>query len=160
MVVCQDVDDAITTLTRRDVKRVATGVKEAADRSVVFMFPGQGSQYANMGRELYETEPTFRQYVDHGSALLGPHLSLDLRKWLYPAEADVETATHELGTDFNELTTALFVVEYALAQLWMHWGLHPQAMIGHSIGEYVAACLAGVLFFRRRFGAGCGSGTS
>jgi malonyl CoA-acyl carrier protein transacylase/acyl carrier protein len=108
------------------------------------MFPGQGTQYVNMGRELYRDAQTFRDEVSRCAELLRPHLGLDLREVLYPADADAEAASHRLRQ--TALTQpALFAVEYALARLWMSWGVEPAMMIGHSVGEYVAACLAGVL---------------
>ncbi|GAB1537494.1 hypothetical protein NUACC21_01380 [Scytonema sp. NUACC21] len=107
------------------------------------MFSGQGGQYVNMGRELYSVEPTFRQHVDTCAEILQPHLGVDIRSVLYPTSQDTEKACFQLQqTVFAQ--PALFVVEYALAQLWMEWGVHPQATIGHSIGEYVAATIAGV----------------
>jgi len=110
---------------------------------VAFLFPGQGSQYVGMGRELYESEPVYRAEVDRCAVLLEPHLGLDLRTILYPNSGDAEAATEKLKQ--TALTQpALFVVEYALAKLWQSWGVEPAAMIGHSIGEYVAATLAGV----------------
>jgi phthiocerol/phenolphthiocerol synthesis type-I polyketide synthase E len=143
MVVCQDVDDAIAALEPVDPKRVITSVQEPLDRGVVFMFSGQGSQYVKMGLELYEHEPVFRQQVDRCSEILKPHLAMDLRQILYPGrEKEEEAAQMLLQTSFTQ--PALFVIEYALARLWMQWGVHPRAMVGHSIGEYVAACLAGV----------------
>jgi acyl transferase domain-containing protein len=143
MLVCQDLDDALTALQMRQLKRVVTHCEERTERSVAFMFPGQGTQFVSMGRELYQTEPAFREQLEQCCELLRPHLKLDLRDVLYPSETSVETATHLLQQ--TAITQpALFVVEYALAKLWMAWGVHPTAMIGHSIGEYVAACLAGV----------------
>ena len=97
----------------------------------------------HMGLELYQEEPTFREQVDRCAEILTPHLGLDLREVLYPIPGRAEEATQQLQQTW--LTQpALFVIEYALAQLWIAWGIQPQAMIGHSIGEYVAACLAGV----------------
>jgi acyl transferase domain-containing protein/acyl carrier protein len=142
-IVCHDHDDAITTLETPDSKRVFTASEVPGERPVVFMFPGQGAQYVNMGRELYQVETGFREHVDRCAELLVPHLGRDLREVIYPCQADVEMATHQLQQTCNT-QPALFVIEYALAQLWMQWGVRPQAMIGHSIGEYVAACLAGV----------------
>jgi acyl transferase domain-containing protein/acyl carrier protein len=143
MVVCRNVDDAVNALTVLDPQRVFTGLQENNDRPVVFMFPGQGAQHVNMGLELYQVEPTFREPVDRCSERLMPHLRLDLRAVLYPSEDQIEWAAEQLNQTW--LTQpALFVIEYALARLWMSWGVHPQAMIGHSIGEYVAACVAGV----------------
>lgn len=112
-------------------------------RPVAFLFSGQGSQYVGMGRGLYEHVPSFREGVDDCCAILVPLLGLDLRQVLYPAAGEEETAGAELGQ--TRLTQpALFVVEYAAARMWRTWGVEPAAMIGHSIGEYVAATLAGV----------------
>lgn len=111
--------------------------------SVAFLFPGQGAQHVQMGRSLYEAEPVFRDTVDHCCRLLAPSLGLDLREMIHPrALSETEAAARLEQTALTQ--PALFVVEYAMARLWMHWGLVPDAMLGHSIGEYVAACLAGV----------------
>ncbi|MBI4524204.1 MAG: KR domain-containing protein [Deltaproteobacteria bacterium] len=143
MVVCQNLADAADALETSDPKRVITSVYKSDTPSVVFMFPGQGAQYLNMTSELYETEPYFREQVDQCADILNSHLGFDLRSVLYPDVAESEEAARRLNqTDVTQ--PALFVVEYALAQLWMKWGVQPQAMIGHSIGEYAAACLAGV----------------
>lgn len=132
-----------TALQTRDAQHVDSAHTEAQDRKVVFMFSGQGTQYVDMGLDLYETEPTFRMHVDACSAMLEDHLGFDLRDAIYPL-ADREKAAEALKR--TEITQpALFTVEYALAQLWMEWGVVPNAMLGHSIGEYVAACLAGVM---------------
>jgi non-ribosomal peptide synthase protein (TIGR01720 family) len=143
MLICQDVDDAVKALAPLDSQRVFTQYQEPYHRSVAFMFSGQGAQYVNMGWELYHSEPTFAKQVDYCCELLKPHLELDLRTILYPSEAQVQAAAQQL-TQTEITQPALFVIEYALAQLWMEWGIHPEVMIGHSIGEYVAACLAGV----------------
>ena len=141
--VCRDLEEAITLLGMPEPKRVPTAVTESQERPVAFLFSGQGAQYVDMGRELYETEPTFRQAVDDACRLLEPHLGQDLRRWLYPSPEEAEQAQEMLRQ--TALTQpALFVIEYALAQLWMEWGVQPEAMLGHSIGELVAACLAGV----------------
>jgi len=143
MLLCRDAPDALNALGDPEQTRLVTAVQEADNRDVVFMFTGQGAQYVNMGRELYETEPVFREQIDQCAALLQPHLGLDLRDKLYPPPEAEETAAAELRQTW--LTQpALFTIEYALAQLWLAWGIQPQAMIGHSIGEYVAACLSGV----------------
>ncbi len=108
---------------------------EAAHPSVAFLFPGQGAQYPRMGSELYQHERVFREAVDQCASLLKPDFGFDLREALH-GHGDLQpTALAQ---------PALFATEYALAQLWMSWGVRPQAMIGHSVGEYVAACLAGV----------------
>jgi acyl transferase domain-containing protein/acyl carrier protein len=143
MVVCHNQEDAVKALTYLDPQRVFTYHRKPSHCPVIFMFSGQGAQYANMGRNLYEIEPTFTQHVDSCAEILQPHLGLDIRSLLYPSEQDTETAAKQLQQ--TALTqSALFVTEYALAQLLMSWGVRPEAMIGHSIGEYVAATLAGV----------------
>ncbi|MFJ8923572.1 amino acid adenylation domain-containing protein [Streptomyces sp. NPDC102415] len=116
------------------------------DRDVVFAFPGQGAQRVGMGRALYESEPVFRAEVERAAEILLPVLGEDLRGLLYPAEADRETAQERIRrTEYAQ--PCLFVVEYALATLWDSWGIRPAAMIGHSLGELVAACLAGVVSY-------------
>ncbi|HEY0601253.1 MAG TPA: SDR family NAD(P)-dependent oxidoreductase [Herpetosiphonaceae bacterium] len=142
--VCTDLDDAVNALETWDAQRVLTGVHEQSDRPVILMFSGQGAQYVDMARELYADEPIFRETVDRCAGVLRPHLGLDLRDVLYPAPDAAETATQRL-TQTQIAQPALFVIEYALAQLFMSWGVRPQALVGHSIGEYVAATLAGVL---------------
>jgi acyl transferase domain-containing protein/acyl carrier protein len=160
--VCQTSVQAIEILTGVDASQLLSHSPENSEPSIVFMFPGQGSQYLNMGQELYNTEPVFRKEIDHCSELLQPHLGCDLRELLYPD--DVENLTPQppslqgKGESLKPLSCkergllnqttyaqpALFAVEYALAKLWLSYGIQPQAMIGHSIGEYVAATLAGV----------------
>ncbi|WP_437669408.1 type I polyketide synthase [Sorangium sp. So ce131] len=143
MLVCNDAEEAVSLLSTLGERRVLAHVEEAVDRPVVFMFPGQGTQYAGMARELYEREPTFCAGVDLCAAMLQPELGLDLRDLLYPPpEREAEAAALLKQTRYAQ--PALFVIEYALATLWMEWGVRPAAMIGHSLGEYVAACLAGV----------------
>lgn len=143
ILVCQDIDDAINVLEPLNSKRVVSSCNEQKERAIAFMFSGQGSQYINMGRELYELEPTFREQIDCCTEILQPHLGLDLRDILYPSPENAESAALQLKQ--TAITQpALFTIEYALAKLWQSWGINPQAMIGHSIGEYVAACLAGV----------------
>ncbi|WP_375760790.1 beta-ketoacyl synthase N-terminal-like domain-containing protein [Corallococcus exercitus] len=140
-VVVKDVADAKAAL--RDARRLLGGSGPNTRRPVVFLFSGQGSQYVDMGRGLYEQEPVFRTEVDACAEKLKPHLGLDLRTVLYPPADGREKATEQLKQ--TSLTQpALFVIEYALAKLWASWGVTPQAMVGHSIGEYVAACLSGV----------------
>ena len=143
IVVCQDLNDAVKILETKDPQQVFTHFQEPSEREIVFMFPGQGSQYVEMGRELYQTEPVFREQVDYCCEILIPVLGLDLRTILYPREEQATVAAQQL-TQTYITQPALFVIEYALAKLWMAWGVRPSAMIGHSTGEYVAATLAGV----------------
>ncbi|HEY6804820.1 MAG TPA: SDR family NAD(P)-dependent oxidoreductase [Pyrinomonadaceae bacterium] len=143
VVVCRDLEDAVRALETLDARRVFTSLQEPRNRPVVFLFPGQGAQYVRMGLELYEAEPVFREHIDSCAEILKPHLGFDLRDVLYPSDEALEAAQEKLNETYVT-QPALFVTEYALAQQWMHWGVTPEAMIGHSVGEYVAACLAGV----------------
>jgi phthiocerol/phenolphthiocerol synthesis type-I polyketide synthase E len=141
--VCRDAAEAVRALETLDHRKVFTGLEEPRERPVVMMFPGQGSQFPGMGAELYESEPVFRQQLDACAESLRGALGLDLRELLFPAPGREEEARRSL--ERTELTQpALFVTEYALARLWMSRGVSPAAMIGHSLGEYVAACLSGV----------------
>ena len=142
-VVARDVPDAIGALSQRDRKRVQTRLKSEENPPVYFLFPGQGSQYPNMAREVYGSQPLFRKTLDRCAEILGPHLQADLRELLYPGD-DVSTEARRRVTDTIVAQPAIFSIEYALAQLWLSWGIRPQAMLGHSIGEFVAATLAGV----------------
>ncbi|MEW6304921.1 MAG: aminotransferase class III-fold pyridoxal phosphate-dependent enzyme, partial [Verrucomicrobiota bacterium] len=143
IVVCRDTSDAVALLESPDPKRVFTQLQERTDPSIIFMFPGQGAQYVGMGAELYRTESVFQNALDHCAELLRSELGLDLRHILYPSPADAQAAQEQL-VQTRVTQPALFAVEYALAKLWMSWGVMPAAMIGHSIGEFVAGCLAGV----------------
>jgi amino acid adenylation domain-containing protein/non-ribosomal peptide synthase protein (TIGR01720 family) len=143
MVVCRNREEAIRRLDDADQHAAASSSHELKDRPVVFMFSGQGSQHVNMAKEVYQTEPAFRQQVDLCCELLQPHLRFDLRNVIYPTLEQTDEAAQKLKQTFIT-QPALFTVEYALAKLWMKWGVNPAALIGHSIGEYVAACLAGV----------------
>jgi thioester reductase-like protein len=172
MLVCRDLSDAVIALAARHPERLLTSVQESRDRSIVFMFPGLGDHYTAMALELYQTEVVFRAAIDHAAELLKSLLDVDIRDVLYPngttapVEQTGEPPVPPQGIDFRALLNrgrrqadavthrlnqtvfaqpALFVVEYALAQLWMAWGIRPQAVIGYSLGEYVAACVAGVL---------------
>jgi len=144
MVICSNLEEAITALETHNPSCAFTGQASRTDNSpVVFMFPGQGAQYVNMASDLYRLEPTFKEEIDRCSNILKPLLSVDIRDLLSPREVELEQAACQLEqTYFTQ--PVLFAVEYALAKLLMEWGVCPQMMIGHSIGEYVAACLANV----------------
>ncbi|HSG38838.1 MAG TPA: acyltransferase domain-containing protein, partial [Thermoanaerobaculia bacterium] len=135
--VCRDRADALAALSGGD--RRLDGAPRDGSANVAFLFPGQGSQRAGMGRELYETEPVFRGEVDRMAGILRPHLGEDLRDLLWQPAAESRLGRTAITQP------ALFVIETALARLWMSWGVRPQALLGHSVGEYVAAHLAGTM---------------
>jgi acyl transferase domain-containing protein/SAM-dependent methyltransferase len=120
------------------------GVLAEAERRVVFVFPGQGSQYPGMAAGLYKREPVVRRTIDRCARVLDADLGGDLRKLIFAPARRRDKAADELR-DTRWAQPALFVVGYALAELWRSWGVAPAAMIGHSVGEYVAAVLAGVM---------------
>jgi acyl transferase domain-containing protein/SAM-dependent methyltransferase/acyl carrier protein len=115
-----------------------------AERAVVFMFPGQGSQYPGMAQGLYKSEPVVRRAIDRCARILEQEIDADLRKLLFPP-ARQRNVVAETLRDTKWAQPALFTVGYALAELWRSWGIQPASMIGHSVGEFVAATLAGVM---------------
>lgn len=128
-----------------DLPSVTHGQAFQADRrKVTFLFAGQGAQYAGMASELYATSPSFRRTLDRCDDVLRPLLPRPLLSVLFP-----ESGSGDEGLiDRTEYTQpALFAIEYALAELWRSWGIEPVAVLGHSVGEYVAACVAGVFSF-------------
>ncbi|MFJ9457474.1 amino acid adenylation domain-containing protein [Kitasatospora sp. NPDC101447] len=141
-VVAGGTEEAADALALPAFDRSATQ-ETAKDREVVFLFSGQGAQRIRMGQALYENEPVFRTEVDLAADVLAPVLKEDVRRLLYPGATEAEPTETIHQTRFAQ--PALFVLEYALARLWMSWGVRPAAMLGHSLGELVAACLAGVM---------------
>jgi amino acid adenylation domain-containing protein len=136
--VCNNTEDAIAALTSSKENPVRALAQE---RLVVFLFPGQGKAYTDLGSDLYRDEPRFREEVDYCCSRLIPLIGADLRDLMFGRQGGMDASIYR--PLFWQ--TALFTVEYAMAQLWMSWGIKPAAMIGHSLGEYVAATLAGVL---------------
>ena len=147
-VVVKDAADAVTALEAPDQKRLMTKHwKQEHAPSVFFMFPGGGAQYARMGADLYEQEPTYRAAFDEALAHLEPGLRADVRALALAQSADTTIASASLDAPSRALP-ALLATEYAIAKLLSAWGIAPAAMIGHSAGEYAAACLAGVITLR------------
>ncbi|HEX6371580.1 MAG TPA: beta-ketoacyl synthase N-terminal-like domain-containing protein [Longimicrobium sp.] len=156
-------EDAAALLEARHPERIATGAVEDGHRSVAFLFPGVGDQYPQMARGLYDAEPAFRAEVDRCAAILRPLVGIDIREVIFPGDAPAEAApgagidlkamlgrTESATPESERLNRtelaqpAVFVIEYALAKLVMSWGIVPEAAIGHSLGEYAAACIAGI----------------
>ena len=140
---CRNAKEAADALSSNDPAKIISGERPALRPPVTFLFPGQGSQHVHMARELYNEEPLFRRELDRCAELLKPHLGLDLRTLLFPAPDEEKRAEESLrNTQFAQ--PAIFAVSYALAKLWMSLGVTPAASLGHSIGEFVSACLAEV----------------
>ncbi len=171
LLICRDRDDALSALEDAAAERVLRSAQETSERPIIFMFSGLGDHYVNMALELYQSEPLFRTEVDRCAALLEPLLGLDIRSIIYPQGVDapisgaapvsglpkgfnlsqiLEQATPPTDENTRRLNQTwlaqpiVFTIEYALASLLMAWGIQPRALIGYSLGEYVAACLAGV----------------
>ena len=166
-VVAQNTDEAVAALKNTDSKKHASElVSGKSSRPIIFLLPGVGDHYVGMGRELYEQFEIFRREIDRCAEILRPLINLDIRELLYPLNGNNRTPDKTPGIDLKKMLgrngdqagdpaagklnqtiycqPALFAVEYALAQLWMHWGVRPDRIVGHSMGEYVAACLSGV----------------
>ncbi|HEV8580084.1 MAG TPA: thioester reductase domain-containing protein [Thermoanaerobaculia bacterium] len=170
--VCRDREDALAALEARDPERVLLSHQESAESPVTFLFSGLGEHYPGMAQGLYETEARFREELDRCCEILVPHVGMDLRRIIFPdltapgapAPGYRDVAPPErpnpdlramLGRGERRAAgeldrtlyaqPAVFAVEYALAKLLMEWGIRPQSLVGYSLGEYVAACVAGVL---------------
>ena len=138
MTVCKNSEDAVTLLSTPNSREVRTASLKKEEKKVVLMFSGHGSQYPNMGLDLYRHEPTFREEMDHCFHILATKTGLTIKEFLYPEEP---------GKKPNEVLLSgpiKFAIEYSLAKLLIKWGVQPYALIGHSFGEYTAACLSGV----------------
>ncbi len=143
---CSSVDEAVAQLSAPDSAKVKTSQVSSEERQVIFMFPGLGSQYVNMGLDLYRTEPIFRKEMDRCFEILGSLTNENIKEILYPP-GDSSTKVAESSERINRFDIAQFVIfifEYSLARLMITWGIKPRAMIGYSFGEYSAACISGV----------------
>jgi acyl transferase domain-containing protein/thioesterase domain-containing protein len=150
ILVARSREEAIELLEQNDPKRLFSGA--VLDKgSVVFMFSGGGSQYPGMGLDLYRSEPVYRESVDRGLELFRGKTGIDLRALLFPAADRMQSAAAALEHPRVQLP-AIFIVEMALAKLWTSWGIAPAALIGHSVGENAAACLAEVLSYEDALG--------
>lgn len=146
VVVAESHEQAADLLDEMNPRRVFAHGVVGDTPETVFMFPGGGAQYAGMARDLYETEPVFAEWMDRGLAVLQPRLDYDLKALWLPgagARAEAEAALKRPSVQLP----LIMICEYALARLWMSWGVAPDLLVGHSMGENTAACLAGVMSF-------------
>ena len=134
--------DASQELLSAEKRITKNAILKVAPRELIFLFPGQGSQFSQMGLNLYKNEIVYKEAVDQCAEFLLDELKLDIREILYPEIVTPETEAQLKNTRYTQ--PALFVTEYALSQLWLSWGIKPTAFCGHSIGEFVAAHLAGI----------------
>ena len=146
VIVAESHEQAAKLLEDNDPRRAFTHTALGDKPDYVFMFPGGGAQYAGMARDLYETEPVFAEWMDKGLEILQPKLDYDIRALWLPEDDALEAADEALKQPSVQLPL-IMITEYALAQLWMEWGVHPTALVGHSMGENTAACVAGVMSF-------------
>ncbi|MGD2086571.1 MAG: amino acid adenylation domain-containing protein [Candidatus Aminicenantes bacterium] len=146
MTVCSTINEVVETLSSPGSREVRTSKVNEEKIPVVFMFPGLGSQYVNMGLELYRTEPAFREEMDRCFKILNGLLDYDIKEVLYPLSGSNRT-NKSYNRDINQTEIAqlaIFIIEYAMAILLMRWGIAADALLGYSFGEYPAACLSGV----------------
>lgn len=141
IVVASTIEDAATRLSQAS----PLGTAPSGRPPVMFMFPGQGAQYPGMGRHLYASEPVYREWIDRGAELLQPELGLDIRDMLLIDNSEEDLDCPIRSTIYAQ--PALFVTQYAMAKLWISRGIQPDAMVGHSVGELVAAALAEAISF-------------
>jgi len=146
VLIAETTTEAAEQLRTGDPREIFTHDHLGTAPEVVFSFPGGGAQYAGMARDLYETEPVFADWMDRGLDHLQPQLDYDIRALWLPEDDAIEAANARLQKPSVQLPL-IMIVEYALAQLWISWGIRPAALVGHSMGENTAACLAGVLSF-------------
>ncbi|BAZ53637.1 beta-ketoacyl synthase [Nostoc sp. NIES-4103] len=148
-VIASDKQELAEKLHQYQNKQQLTGVtsgqikSSASPTKIAFLFTGQGSQYVNMGRQLYQTQAVFRAAIDQCQQILSNQLEYPLQEILYPSTDQAQSSSLINQTAYTQV--ALFALEYALAQLWQSWGIKPDVVVGHSVGEYVAATIAGII---------------
>lgn len=142
--VCRDGEDAVAALAAENPPSLFSGQTAEEDPRIVFVFPGAGTQFLAMGLDLYQTEPLYRQSIDRCSDILRTQLGGRPGSSMDAERGEMEAPSEEWDRPSRALP-ALFASEYALAQLWISWGIRPAAVIGHGVGEFAAACLSGIV---------------
>ncbi|MBD8487636.1 amino acid adenylation domain-containing protein [Echinicola sp. CAU 1574] len=141
--VFKDKDDLLAKLCAESIEKIPKTALNTLPETLVFLFPGQGAQYLNMGRDLYESATVFREAIDHCSSIVDLLLDRPIMDIIYPNEENEDASALLKNTKYTQ--PAIFIIEYALAKQWMSWGVTPTHLCGHSIGEFVAAHLAGII---------------
>ncbi|QQS37255.1 MAG: SDR family oxidoreductase [Ignavibacteriales bacterium] len=144
ILVAKNTSEAREILIQKDPKRLFRNIHEGQEPSVVFMFPGGGAQYPNMGLELYIHQNVYREELDKCLSILKSKFNLDLQPLFFPEADKVEEAAAQLQKPLNSILS-IFITEFALAKMWISWGIKPSSMTGHSMGEYAAACISDVM---------------
>lgn len=139
-IVVKNMDDFIARLSETEKLSATANTLQQKETNITFMFPGQGSQYAGMGYQLYKNEPVYKAAVDECAELLLQEMGEDIRPVIFSQNDD---AAEKLKNTYYT-QPAIFVTGYAIAKLYMSWGISPNAMMGHSVGEFVAAHIAGI----------------
>lgn len=153
-VVCKDFTDAIVAMSTHNDKNCFNGEYQNNIRQTVFIFPEQGFQYAGMGWDLYKNEPLFRSNVDNCIEMVKFYTEVDLKKLFFSDDNNIN-GIDELLKEPGFAFLVNFIIQYATARLLTDWGLRPKAMIGSGIGEFTAACLAGVFELKDAFNLIC-----
>lgn len=144
ILICQNDENVVSAFENEKTIQATIDPEELVDAQTVFMFPGQGAQYINMGKELYLSQLYFKEKVDECNAIIQKFAGFSLLEIIFDESNDPEKNSYQLKQT-HVTQPAIFTISYALAKLWIKWGVVPNALIGHSVGEYVAACISGVL---------------
>ncbi len=139
----RDIEDLKNKLEIENSDDVIARMQKSGEQSVIFMFSGTDNYYMNMGMELYNVEPVFKRTVDHVAGIMEKETGIVIKRWMFKERS--KSASGETVQNENIKAAFTFIIEYALAKLLMECEIYPQHMIGEGVGEYVAACISGVM---------------